>query len=109
MQKFRKRPVVIEAMQFTEETKDRCHAWVTCTTAADFVEGKPVLRINTLEGAMTASLGDWIIKGVQGEFYPCKPEIFSKTYEPVDTRIPSRGNDDVCPQCGRGICVGCRL
>lgn len=44
----------------------------------------PVLRIDTLEGEMTAQLGDYVIKGVNGEFYPCKPDIFEKTYEPVE-------------------------
>ena len=84
MPKFRKKPVVIEAMQFTDENKDRIHAWVSCTTAAIFEEGEPALKIQTLEGVMTARLGDWIIKGVQGEFYPCKPDIFAETYEPAE-------------------------
>ena len=44
----------------------------------------PTLKINTLEGIMTASVGDYIIKGVQGEFYPCKPDIFEQTYEEID-------------------------
>jgi len=79
--KYRKKPVVIEAMQFTEDTKDRCLHFVTCNTAADFEDGKPVMRIQTLEGIMTASVGDYIIKGVQGEFYPIKEEIFEQTYE----------------------------
>ena len=83
--KFRKKPVVIEAEQFTAETKDMVYNFVRCNTVADFDdEGNPVLKIQTLEGAMTACLGDWIIKGVAGEFYPCKPDIFDATYEPVD-------------------------
>jgi hypothetical protein len=45
---------------------------------------KPVLKIPTLEGEMMASIGDWIIKGVNGELYPCKPDIFAKTYEKVE-------------------------
>lgn len=60
MAKYRKRPVVIEAHQAIETTK-----------------------IETLEGVMTANPGDWIITGVNGERYPCKPDIFAKTYEPV--------------------------
>jgi hypothetical protein len=43
----------------------------------------PVIRISTFEGEMTAQPGDWIIKGVKGELYPCKPDIFAATYEPV--------------------------
>ena len=81
--KYRKKPVVIEAMQFTEETKNQVFNWVSCNRSADFEDGKPVLYIQTLEGIMTASEGDWVIKGVQGEFYPCKPDIFEATYEPV--------------------------
>jgi hypothetical protein len=46
--------------------------------------GKPVLKIQTLEGDMIASIGDYIIKGIKGEFYPCKPDIFEQTYEKVE-------------------------
>lgn len=82
--KFRKKPVVIEAEHFTMENKDRCFSFIDRKGYADFDgEGSPTLRINTLEGEMTASLGDWIIRGVRGEFYPCKPDIFDATYEPV--------------------------
>ncbi len=82
MAKYRKRPVVIEAMQFTDETKDQVFNFVRCNCYADWdANGNPALRIQTLEGEMTASLGDWVIKGVKGEFYPCKPDIFEATYE----------------------------
>ena len=85
MGKFRKRPVVIEAMQFTDATKDRCFNWVTGNRMARFDGNEdPVMLIETLEGNMVVSLGDWIIKGVKGEFYPCKPDIFAETYEPVE-------------------------
>jgi len=83
MKKYRKKPVVIEAIQFTNETKDQVHTWVRCNTSADFEEGQPILKIQTLEGVMIARIGDYIIKGVQGEFYPCKPDIFETTYEEV--------------------------
>ena len=83
--KFRKKPVVIEAEQFTDDNKDRCFNFVRCNCTADRDgNGLPVLRIQTLEGDMTASLGDWIIRGVRGEFYPCKPDIFAATYEAVE-------------------------
>lgn len=47
------------------------------------IEGERIVQIVTLEGVMNASEGDWIIKGIKGEFYPCKPEIFDATYEPI--------------------------
>ena len=93
MAKFRKKPVVIEAMQFTDESKEYIfNVFVTCRKYPDFERhkdqtmdySKPILVIETLEGNMEAKLGDWIIKGVNGEFYPCKPDIFEKTYDPVD-------------------------
>ena len=83
MSKFRKKPVVIEAVQWRGERD--CEAvfaflgWdhPTDETAHDEI------HIPTLEGTMTASPGDWIIRGVQGEYYPCKPDIFAATYEAV--------------------------
>ncbi len=87
MAQFRKKPVVIEAEQFTEETKQRVFSWARGYTqhvdATRDEAGNPALSIRTLEGDMTATLGDWVIKGVKGEFYPCKPDIFEMTYEPV--------------------------
>lgn len=84
MPKFRKKPVVIEAQRFTQETKNQVFNWITCTRHPKFRNGLPVIVINTLEGDMIASVGDWIIKGVAGEFYPCKPDIFEQTYEAVE-------------------------
>lgn len=85
MPMFRKKPVVIEAMQFTEESKDRCFNFVRCNHVAERdPDGNPILIIQTLEGDMVAGVGDWIIKGVKGEFYPCKADIFEATYEPAD-------------------------
>ncbi len=88
MPKFRKKPVVIEAMQFTDETKDQVFNWLpgNCSPVWDG-NGNPALMIPTLEGDMMAILGDWIIKGVKGEFYPCKPDIFAATYEPIDDMV----------------------
>jgi hypothetical protein len=83
--KFLKKPVIIEAEQFTDETKDRVFNWITCTCQPSRdSEGDPILIIQTLEGDMTANLGDWVIKGVKGEFYPCKPDIFEATYDKVN-------------------------
>ena len=92
--KFRKKPVVIEAMQFTDEAKNRVFNWVSCTRWAGVLDGKPVLYIQTLEGDHRADLGDWIIKGVKGEFYPCKPDIFAKTYEPVAAQSQAEGEGE---------------
>ena len=91
---FRKKPVVIEARQFNEESRRDIIEWLgsQCQHIAIDDEGASYelanLRIRTLEsgGGHThiASPGDWIIKGVQGEFYPCKPDIFAATYEQVE-------------------------
>lgn len=83
MPKFRKIPVVVEAEQFTYENKDRCFNFINCNRYAVWENDRPVLKIETLEGLMTAQLGDWIIKGVNDEFYPCKPDIFKQTYEAI--------------------------
>jgi hypothetical protein len=97
--KFRKKPVVIDAVKWTgtEKSMEECLEFIA--------DGKPDFEhlpsdgvhihkgvsycagqifIPTLEGVMTASEGDWIIKGVKGEFYPCKPDIFEATYEKVE-------------------------
>lgn len=85
--KYRKKPVIIEAIQF-EDNSDRIieiHEFMGGDTIRVNYEDKdnPYLKIETLEGTMKASVGDYIIKGVNGEFYPCKPDIFEKTYERV--------------------------
>lgn len=79
MPKFRKKPVVIEAMQFFGSSYDTLEEFVGGN--AQFRDGE--LIIATLEGALRAAPMDWIIKGVKGEFYPCKPDIFDATYDPV--------------------------
>ena len=102
MTQFRKKPVVIEAKQATgtPESNREIIDWTRgCATpafmdsevrncSAEYPDGfdYPVLKINTLEGTMTVKPGDWIIKGVKGEMYPCKDEIFRLTYEPVVAR-----------------------
>jgi len=82
--KYRKKPVVIEAFQFL--SKDNVPNNLKCVCSFGLGEGSLVeeLLIPTLEGVMKANIGDWIIKGVKGEFYPCKPDIFEATYEKVD-------------------------
>lgn len=80
MGKYRKKPVVIEAIQWTGGNVDDIGRFI----GKGLVMERGKLVIATLEGEMTASKGDWIIKGVQGEFYPCKPDIFEMTYEPAN-------------------------
>jgi len=87
-QKFRKKPVEIEAMQVQGDLSLSAIAgWMMGHGFRDFEidgERRPFgLTIHTLEGDMNAAWGDWIIRGVQGEFYPCKPSIFTATYEGV--------------------------
>jgi len=79
--KFRKKPIVIEAVQVTGDNLEELRAFVPEHFRNNKVN-EP-LGIVTLEGVMNISKGDWIIKGINGEFYPCKPSIFEKTYEEV--------------------------
>jgi hypothetical protein len=115
MPKFRKKPVVIEAVNWNGHTLGLTNAPVDLSQAADpsvklempewmpqCLPGLPTealtrasvevgqirrcedfLYIGTLEGVMAAALGDWIIRGIKGEIYPCKPDIFAETYDPV--------------------------
>lgn len=81
--KFRKRPVTIEAMQLTDaKSVLDIEEWINSVTTG-YQTNPPTIWIDTLEGRMTANAGDWIIKGVNGEFYPCKPDIFNKIYQEV--------------------------
>lgn len=76
--KYRKKPVVIEALRLTPLNLEAVEEFVGGDLGSHPDGG---LVIATLEGAMWASVGDYIIKGVKGEFYPCKPDIFAKSYE----------------------------
>lgn len=86
VEKYRKKPVVIEAIQFLDdaETISEISEFAGCDIRIDYSVNPPVLKIDTPEGTMTASPGDYIIKGVKGEFYPCKPDVFEATYEKAD-------------------------
>lgn len=77
--KFRKKPVTIEAIQWNGENVIDVDKFAGNEEKIQHKNGE--LFIPTLEGVMKANLGDWIIKGVNGEIYPCKPDIFAKTYE----------------------------
>lgn len=82
MGKYRKKPVVIDAWQLTKENVDTAiPEWLDLDAVHIFNSGQLFAKIVTLEGVMQASEGDYIIKGVKGEFYPCKPDIFDTTYE----------------------------
>lgn len=88
MPKFRKKPVVIEACQLPQDDDAQLAYFIKwaveqrMTGYSKHPEGG--ILIDTLEGTMRANPGDWIIKGVKGEFYPCKPDIFEETYEAVE-------------------------
>lgn len=92
MAKFRKKPVEVNAYQFkggVENDRFAFERWVFNhggKTSNWFFDGTEYVSfaIVTLEGAMTVSKGDWVIKGVKGEFYPCKPDIFEATYDLVE-------------------------
>jgi hypothetical protein len=82
--KYRKKPVVIDAVQVTNEWFDGDHPNPLHPIGVVIDPQKRTVEIYTLEGIMTGRVGDWIITGVKGERYPCKPDIFEQTYEPVD-------------------------
>ena len=98
MTKFRKIPLVIEAFRFTKERRWDNRDWPNwlnmawqrkkseANSAWPFVadNGDELIGITTPEGDHTVSYGDWIIQGIKGELYPCKPDIFRKSYEPCD-------------------------
>jgi len=120
MSKFRKKPVVIEAVQWTGDNLKEVIAFTGLHPSAkkwSWEEYEQVvktegLKIFTLEGKMNADVNDWIIKGVQGEFYPCKPDIFEKTYEDAkntrsidvaEIEAVIEETEVYCPECDRKI------
>lgn len=87
MSKFRKKPVVVDAIQFDGDNQDEVVVWSQELKRAKTdvsQNGDGTLDVETLEGIMHISPRDWVICGVSGELYPCKPEIFAKTYESAD-------------------------
>jgi hypothetical protein len=82
--RYRKRPVVIEAIQFTDTDSA---TKIRETFGEDIHFGLGCLIIRTLEGDMRADAGDWIIRGVKGEVYPCRDDIFRATYEPAPSGV----------------------
>ena len=102
--KYRKKPIEVDAIQFTNENKDQVFNFITCNKYPTFdKDNNPTIKIQTLEGDITASFGDWIIKGVANEFYPCRNDIFKKTYDLAESnleketiKIPNIKNH-ICP------------
>ena len=83
MSYYRKRPVVVEAVQITDATFDSPHPNPEHLRGVIYDPVGRCVYIRTLEGEMRGNVGDWIIRGVKGELYPCKPDIFAATYERV--------------------------
>ena len=105
---YRKKPVVVEAVQWTGENHAEMCEFID-SEAFDFTP-RIGLVIHTLEGDHHASPGDYIIKGVNGEFYPCKPDIFAKTYESSTLTQPNEPlTCDGCIALGTsyGPCMNC--
>ena len=105
---WRKRPVVIEARQLDRQTGPRVAEWCGgqwCDLYGRGDRGEDIscVYVETLEGRMRADLGDWIIKGVKGEFYPCKADIFAATYEPATAEQPAA---HITPEPGADCYVG---
>jgi len=83
MEKYRKKPIVIEAVQFTGGNYDDIRCFMSDESEALSCDNEGV-KIKTLEGTHIVSPQDWVIRGVKGEYYPCKPDIFEQTYEKVN-------------------------
>lgn len=82
--RYRKRPVTIEAVRYNGSNADRLRAFARDAVVVD----PDCFWVDTKEGRMRGDLGDWLIRGVAGEFYPCKPEIFEATYDPAPSGLP---------------------
>ena len=102
--RFIKKPVAIDAIQWTgdnfEEVQRFMNEGLIESSYPELWQGDDKLYIVTLEGRMRADCNDWIIKGVVGEFYPCKPDIFDKTYTSAEEQPNDGANIWKCPRCG---------
>ena len=103
--RFRKKPVVIDAIQWTEKNILQVAAFMKLgEVTTDFLDN--AILIKTLEGEMKAMPKDWIIRGVKGELYPCKPDIFEATYEPIEEAHPKGTEEKLCRRCKKYSCGG---
>ena len=89
--KYIKKPVIVEAIMWTGDNQEEINKFCTNPNSTCkayyhdiYNDGNYVLKIRTLEGDHIANIGDYIIKGIKGEFYPCKPDIFELTYDKLD-------------------------
>ena len=115
--KYRKKPVVIEAVQITDETTaDDIADFINCPEGSTYSVWSSHVDIHTLKGTMRADIGDFIIKGVAGAIYPCKPDIFEETYEAgggmshnYETGYcdEGRGIEYVCMSCDEPYWIDC--
>lgn len=105
--KFRKKPVVIDAVQFDPLGAHKMELpegvrGANSPGADNWAYEGCLFWIETLEGRMTVQRGDWVITGIKGERYPCKPDIFEATYEPVKEEVP----EGICGICGKPMPEG---
>lgn len=82
MKNYKKKPVVIQAIQLTDENEQELNSLMKELVGVIEITSADTIQIRTLEGVMIANWGDWIIRGINGEYYPCKPDIFEKSYSP---------------------------
>jgi hypothetical protein len=111
--RYRKKPVIIDAFHYSQPgaaTWARLHAWLDQWHEEGDGDGRDSmwenpdgsLTIPTLEGDHRCDVGDWIIRGVEGEFYPCKPGIFTATYEPSEPPATATGGSRATTTCATG-------
>ncbi len=86
IRKARKKPVEIEFIKYTGDNKQEIYDWTNAKVCdvIDHLDGSTYFGVNTLEGFLIVKVGSYIVKGVEGEFYPVEPNIFNKTYEVID-------------------------
>ena len=110
IKQYRKKPVVIEAMKFTADNYNALQIFMPKNTPVMYdIAGRTHINIETLEGTMTAAEGDYIIKGVYGEVYPCKPDIFEATYELVSKLEATRDENMSFGEAIEAMLGGCRI
>lgn len=107
MTRFRKKPVVVDAYLF-DGSYESTAPFRDASRCRWYSDPKPHLAIPTLEGVMIAQIDDWVIKGVNGEFYPIKPDIMVKTYEPVEVTTLAENSEPLHPYLDAVGTAGCK-